>query len=112
MCGFRWSEDPSDSSGNLESLLRQQEGFHHQLTVGQRPEHNPKRHLKESMGGDSKARVKAPMARVEALLSSPEKGAFTAPRPKIGDGLLVSPRLRHKKQRRCRGTRPGMPLEI
>jgi len=64
------------------------------------------------MGGDSKARVEAPMAQAEALLSSPEKGAFIALQPKTGDRLPMGLMLRPKKQRWCRGTIPGMPLEI
>jgi len=41
-----------------------------------------------------------------------EKGVFTAPRPKIGDRPPMGLRLRPKEQRRCRRTRPGMPLRI
>ena len=82
------------SGRNLESLRRQQEGGSSAIL---------KRRPKESTGGDSKARAKAPMALAEALLSSPEKRAFLAPRTKIGGGLPVGLRLRPKKQRRCRG---------
>ena len=41
-----------------------------------------------------------------------EKGGFRALWPKIGDGPSMGLRLRPKKQRRCRKTKPGMPLEV
>ena len=41
-----------------------------------------------------------------------EKGVLTAPWPKIGDRPPMGLRLKPKKQRRCRWTRPGMPLWI
>ena len=41
-----------------------------------------------------------------------EKGVFIAPWPKIRDGPPMGLRLRPKKQRWCRWTRPGMPLKI
>ena len=41
-----------------------------------------------------------------------EKGALTAPRPKIEDGPPMGLRLKPKKQRRCRWTRSRRPLKI
>ena len=41
-----------------------------------------------------------------------EKGVLAAPWPKIGDGPPMGLQLKPKKQRRCRWTRPGMPLKI
>ena len=46
------------------------------------------------------------------VLFAREKGVLTAPQPKIGDGPPMALRLKPKKQRRCRWTRPGMPLKI